>query len=185
MKDDIFITRGNIEILNQKKVVLFSSKDTPPQIYSSIELLFDTLRKMDLAIAGGWQAPFEKKLFKKIKASDRANYIHYLAKDLNQVSLNESQEYLVNNDKLLLIAADIKQTRIDKSLVKERDELIFSQNNRIIFLYISEGGRLEEYFKQLNVMQYQIYVLDHPLNKHLITKDVIALNQENVDLLVL
>ncbi len=184
MKKAVFVTRGNIEILNQKKAALFASKDAPQEVYPDIEALFSRLQRMDIAVAGGWQAPFEKKLYKNIKMNDRANFIFYLAKDINRLRLNRNEERLLEKGKLLFISPDIKAKRISKSLVTERDELLFAQNNKIVFLYISKGGRLEEYYKQLNPQVFQIYILDHPLNQRLITKNVSALNIDNADILL-
>jgi len=180
MKNDIFITSGNIEILNQKKIAIFSSKLTPKELYTSIESIFKKLQNQNIAIASGWQAPLEKNLFKTIDPGDRANYIYYLAKDLNQTKINKVEENLLNQNKLLLISPNLQEVRITKSLVTERDELLFSQNNKILFFYISAGGRLEGYFNKLIEKQYQIYIFDHPLNYRFFTKDVTSVNEDNI-----
>jgi hypothetical protein len=183
MNKNIFMTRGNIEILNQKKVALFTSRDTPQDLFPHIEALFNILRKMGAAVAGGWQAPFEKKMYKDIRPTDKSNYIYYLAKDINQLRLSQSEENLVNNAKLLFVAPNFKGKRISKSLVTARDELLFAQNNKILFFYISRGGRLEEYYKQLNPQVFQIYILDHPVNRHFFANDVTAVNEDNINII--
>ncbi len=184
MTRDVFITRGNIEILNQKKAALFTSKDTPAEIYAHIDALFGKLKNMDMAVCGGWQAPFERKLYKNIALNDKANYIYYLAKDINLLKLTTKEEAMVSSGKLLFIAPNIKGSRISAPLVTARDELLFAQNNKIVFFYISKGGRLEKYFRQLNPQQFQLFILDHPLNKNFITADVIALNEDNITALL-
>ena len=178
---DIFMTRGSIEILNQKKVALFTSKNTPQELYPYIDTLFKRLRNIDAAISSGWQAPFEKKMYKNIRITDKSNYIYYLAKDINQLKLRQSEEEMVNSEKLLFVAPNLKGNRINRSFVTARDELLFAQNNKILFFYISKGGRLEEYYKQLNPQVFQLYILDHPLNRHFFMNDVTAVNEDNVD----
>ena len=181
MKADIFITRGNIEILNQRKIAIFSSKLTPKELYTSIESIFKKLQNRNIAIASGWQAPLEKNLLKKIDPGDKANYIYYLAKDLNQKKISKVEENLITQNKLLLISPNLQEVRITKSLVTERDELLFAQNNKILFFYMSEGGRLEGYYNKLIEKQYQIYILDHPLNKPFFTNDTIPVNGDNIN----
>ncbi len=183
MKADIFITRGNIEILNQRKIAIFSSKLTPKELYTSIESIFQKLRNQNIAIASGWQAPLEKNLFKKIDHGDKANYIYYLAKDLNQKKFDKMEDDLVAQNKLLFLSPNLQKNRITKSLVTERDELLFSQNNKVLFFYISDGGRLEGYFNKLSEQHYQIYILDHPLNQRFFTKDVIPVDEENINII--
>jgi hypothetical protein len=140
---------------------------------------------MELTLAGGWQAPAEKKMFKMAETDDKANYIYYFAKNLNDANFTKKEEQLIDADKLLIIAPNLKEKRITKSLVTARDELLFKQNNKILFFYISEGGRLEGYLNQLDTKKYQLYLLDHPLNRHRFSKDIIALNHDNIAMLAL
>ncbi len=180
-KSTVFETRGNVELLSQLKVALFASKETPKTLYADALALFQSLQNMPLALAGGWHAPLEKFLFKNILLRCQANFIQYLARDINRIKPGAGQAELLKNEKLLLISPDIRQVRPSESLVKKRDSLLFSQISKILFLHISPGGRLEKYFNQLNPAEYHLYILDHPLNKPFFRQDVLRINAENAE----
>lgn len=183
-KNIIFETRGNVELLSQTRVALFSSKDGPKEIYPLAEETFDRLLRLSLSLAGGWQAPLEKHLLKRAGNSCSANFICYLAKDINAAPVSDWQQAMLDENKLLLISPDIKQPRASVTLVEKRDALLFSQIKKIFFLHISKNGRLEKYFNELSRRRYQLYLLDHPLNAEFVTPDVILICPENVNVLI-
>ncbi|MBD3225155.1 MAG: hypothetical protein GF313_10530 [Caldithrix sp.] len=174
-----FATRGNVELLSQKKLAVFTSKNTPKTLYPFAERIFSILCRQELALAGGWQSPLEKRLFRQIPPSPRTHCIHYLAKDINSVYLTKEQNYLLEENRLLVIAPHTKQQRISRQTIEQRDSLIFSQIKNILFLYIRTDGRLNRYFVQLLQMQYNLFVLDHPLNDSYLLDDIVALGEDN------
>lgn len=178
-KKSVFETKGNVELLSQVKVGLFASRSAPKEIFPQALDLYNKLLNMPISIAGGWQAPLEKYLFKHARRSARANFIQYLAKNINNIKLISLQQELLDEKKLLLISPGICQDRASKSEIDKRDALIFSQIKKILFFYIEPKGRLEKHFNQLSSMRYQIYMLDHPLNKVFHSDDVIAINPDN------
>ncbi len=175
-----FETSGNVELLSQQKIALYASKDAPKALYPQALRTFQKLSQMPVSVAGGWQAPLEKYLFRNISMKAKANYIFYLARNINYVQPNEKQQRLLETGKLLFISTGTKQQRISQNTTKERDALLFAQIKKIFFLYINRGGRLERYFNQLSELRYQLFVLDHSLNAEFITEDVIAVSEDNV-----
>lgn len=181
----IFETLGNVELLSQNRVAVFASKSTPREMYPAAEQLIDSIIPLPLALAGGWQAPLEKELLKKITlAKANANIIHYLAKNINTIQPDTVQQRLIKENRLLLISPGINEARPSAKQINRRDELLFSQINKIIFIYISNGGRLQEYFERLIASSYQVFLFDHPLNKNFFNKDVVLLNPDNCGILV-
>jgi hypothetical protein len=175
-----FETHGNIELLSQKIVAVFSSKDTPKEIYPSAEQLFEKMTDMPISMAGGWQAPLEKKLLETAHPAMKANIIYYTAKDLSQVKMGKSLELLDNEKKLLLVSAQSRQIRATKSDVDKRDALLFNQISQVLFLYISPNGRLEKYYNTLQESNFSLFVLDHPLNEHILISGCPAINSDNL-----
>ncbi|NOX89996.1 MAG: hypothetical protein GXO77_13330 [Calditrichaeota bacterium] len=180
----VFTSRGNIELLSQKKIALFASREVPREIYGSAVDFFNVLIDLPICIAGGWQSPLEKTLYKHIKPAQKANIIHYFAREINGVRLTQIQQHLLNEKKLLMIAPETTSLRPSQNLIKKRDELIFSQTKQICFLYIRPGGRLESYFNLLDQTSHSVYFLDHPLNRIFLTSNVVELNPENIELIL-
>ncbi len=181
----LFETLGNAELLTQNRVAVFSSQSVPKKIEPDATRLFHELTNLPVAIAGGWQAPLENKLFRaEARLNAKANFIHYLAKDINTFQPNELQQKLLDAGKLLIIAPGLNQTRPTKKQVNQRDNLLFSQINKILFLYISKGGRLENYLNTLSGHNYQIFILDHPANQNCFPDDVVRINTDNAALIL-
>lgn len=184
-RKNIFQTLGNVELLSQKKVAVFSSKNASEELNPIVNGILDKLFQLPLALAGGWQSPLEKSVYQKFNEKCTANIIHYIARDINQFQPSEIQQKLIYQNKLLIIAPELKENRASASAVDKRDRLIFSQNKKILFLYIEPKGRLEKYFKELSQLNFQLYILDHPTNKAYFHDDIIRLNEDSADSLLL
>ena len=181
----LFETKGNIEFLSQNRLALFASRQTSSELDKISIDIFNRMRNLPLSLAGGWQASLEKKLFKLTKADDRANYIFYLNKNINTTVLSEQQELLLKEDKLLLISPGLRSERPSGSDVTKRDDLIFSQINKILFLTIRRGGLLETYFNNLLLKRYQVFLLNHPDNSYFLQADAVtAFDEDNLDIIL-
>jgi hypothetical protein len=160
----VFESLGNIELLSQKNLAVFSSRITTKRLDEEATLLFNSLRSLPLSIAGGWQAPLEKKLIDKVSVNDAANFVYYLNKDINQFPLKKNLQQLLKEKKLLLVSPELRNLRANTKDVQKRDELLFAQIKNILFLHIHAGGLLENYFYDLSEKNYQVFLLNHPDN---------------------
>ncbi len=179
-----FESTGNIELLSQKIITVFSSKDTPQEIYPAAEKLFEKLKDNHVSIASGWQAPLEKKLLESTYPEMVANIIYYTAKDLSQISLLPGLKRLDDKKKLLVISAQSRQKRATKNDIDKRDELLFKQVSQVIFLYISPDGRLEKYFNRLQEASFPIFVLQHSLNERFLVSGCPSIDDSNLHELI-
>ncbi len=185
LKHLIFKTIGNVELLSRNKLAVFSSRKTPKAINSAAQALFKTLVQMPLSLAGGWQAPLEKNLFNDFaQSSTKAHFIYYLAKDISTFKPNPLQAGLIKENRLLAIAPGLSQNRPTRKQVDARDQLLFEQVPKALFLFIEKGGRLEKYLVGLSARNYPLYILDHPLNEKYFGEDIIPVNEENAALLL-
>ncbi len=179
----VFTSRGNIEILSQNKIALFASRQTPKQMYGDILNFFKQLINLPIGLASGWQSLIEKQLYKEMNPVQKANVIHYFAREISQLQLSIFQQHLLGNQKLLMIAPETTSKRPNKLLIKKRDQLIFAQNKKVCFLYIQPGAKLEDYFNELHHSGHSIYLLDHELNRTFISANVVLLNKDNLEIL--
>jgi hypothetical protein len=175
-----FESRGNIELLSQKIVAVFSSKNTPPEIYPAAEKLFEKMIDSPLSLASGWQAPLEKKLLGLTHSTMKANIVYYTAKDLSQIKLSPALIDLEREKKLLIVSAQSRQTRPTKSDINKRDALLFKQVSHVLFFYINPGGRLEEYFNHLQEAAFPVFILQHPLNERFLVSGCSVLDEDNL-----
>ena len=173
-----FESKGNVELLSQKTLAIFSSKNTPQEIFNSAKKLFVSLCKMPLSLASGWQAPLEKHLLGLTSPVMAANIIYYSAKDINELNFIKLHE-LEQENKILYISAQSRKNRVSKEDIDKRDELMLSKVDAILFLYIEPKGRLEKYFDFLCLEDFSIFVLDHELNKAFVNAGAPSLNHEN------
>jgi len=179
-----FESKGNIELLSQDTLAVFASKNTSQEIYQPAKELFLTLCKLSVSLCGGWQAPLEKQLINLSYPEMTANILYYSAKDIGQINQDKKLKALDMFGKLLLISAESRANRVSKNDIDKRDELLFSQVDKVLFLFIEPGGRLEKYYNQLVEKNFPIFVLDHDLNRSFIGPRSMALNTENVDVLL-
>lgn len=173
-----FESRGNVEILSQKILAVFSSINTPEEIYQPAEEIFKKLCDLPISLAGGWQAPLEKQLLDLTSSEMAANIIYYSAKNISRLRMPELKGFEETN-KILYISARSRKDRISKEDVDKRDELLFSQVGAVLFLFIAPKGRLEHYFDFLILQDFPVYMLEHKFNKAFINAGAISLNSEN------
>lgn len=180
----VFETIGNIELLSHKRLAIFCSQSFPQIAEQAALDLIEAIGQLPLVFCGGWQAPFEKKLYKQFSQFNNTTYfIHYLASDINHYKLFPSEQMLLDENRLLLIAPRLNYKRADAKQVAMRDRLLFEQNNKVLFLGLSVGGRLESYIKELSSANYQLFILDHPINEKWFAEDLIPLDPQNIELL--
>jgi len=179
-----FESKGNIELLSQSTVAVFASKNAPEDLYLPASELFLALCKLPLSLCGGWQAPLEKRLLNLAYPEMTANILYYSARDIGQISPGEKLKALDIFGKLLLISAESRTNRASSNDIDKRDALLFKHVDKVLFIYIERGGRLEEYYNQLLGRDFPVFIFDHEHNKSFNSPGSIALNTENIDLLL-
>lgn len=181
----VFETIGNIELLSHNRIAIFCSKTFPLEAEDAAMDLVNGLSRLSLVFCGGWQAPFEKRVYRQLNRDNTSvKLIHYLAKDINTHKLSFEQQHAITRKRLLLIAPELAYGRANAKQVSARDQLIFDQNKKILFFNLADGGRLEGYLKELSASHYQLFILDHPTNYKWYGDDLIPLNPDNLDLLL-
>lgn len=175
-----FNSNGNIEILSQRVIALFASREAPQSIVEDATIFFKKLCAAPVAIAGAWHAPLEKSLLKNTDPKMAANIIMYNAHEIKPVKENSNLEQLKTQNKLLLISQS-HTSRASKTEVRKRDQLIFKHAHHIVFLYIRQGGRLEEYFTTLYSAGYPVSVLNNTVNQPFLVSDTVVVDSENID----
>jgi len=179
-----FESLGNIELLSQSTLSVFASKNSPLEIYPLALDLFLSLCKLPLSISSGWQAPLEKKLLNLTYPEMTANIIYYSAKDISKTRQDRKLKDLDIFGKLLLISAESRSDRATKSDVDKRDALLFQQTEKVFFVYIDSGGRLEKYYNQFLEKDFPVYILDHELNRSFIGPGSVAVSPDNIDIIL-
>jgi len=179
-----FESKGNIELLSQATLGVFASQKTPTDIYPSAKQLFLSLCRIPLSLSGGWQAPLEKQLLQLAYPEMTASILYYSAKDLARITLSDHLNTLDMFGKLLLISAESKTPRATQSDVDKRDALLFTQTDKILFLHIEHGGRLEKYYNQLLDKDFPVFILDHQLNQKFFSRGSVVINNDNCDSLL-
>ena len=180
-----FETLGNVELLSRKKVALFTSQNVPDELKLDAHGLFQRLIQHPLSVAGGWQAPLEKELLHAFnEQNSKAAILYYLAKDINKFKPNALQSHLIKEERMLVVAPALHGERPTKKQVSFRDNLIFEQINKILFMAISAGGRLEAYLNTLSKRNYELFILDHPQNHTYFGNDLVPVNAENIEILL-
>lgn len=181
----IFETLGNVELLSQARLAIFASRQSSVSVSEEALKLVDRLLTLPIALAGGWQAPLERQIFRQLAtASNSINCIYYLAKNINIFKPDKLQQHLLDSNRLLIIAPQTRASRPAKPFIKQRDNLLFEQNKRICFLSIRAGGRLAGYVEWLSAHKYSLFLLDHPDNSAFDGPDLVKICAANAEQLL-
>ncbi len=181
----VFHSKGNIELLSQNKLAVFASRETPQELFEPALAFFSELLKLHISLAGGWQSNLEKQLLTLFNPRATANLIQYHAREINHLKLEGWQQALLNENKLLIISPETSQQRPNQGLVHKRDTLIFNHCQKVLFLYIHPGGRLQAYFDQLLKSRHQLFLFEHPANEKHLSSNVVFLNADNLEPLLI
>ncbi len=184
MQSMIFETRGNVELLSANRFAVFASRTCPDDLVQAGVNLFDALKAFPFCVVGGWQAKAEKQILNFILERTNASVIHYLAKNLSTFTPNAGQQRYLDKKRLLFVAPPLHQPRPSRKEITLRDQLLFSQTRKLVFLYIQPGGRLETYCNFLSAGDYTLFILDHPLNAPFFNSGFIKINPDNAELLL-
>jgi hypothetical protein len=163
----VFNTRGNVELLSCRRLLVMASRQAPDDLLTEAQSFFEQLTHLDITLCGGWQAPLEKALLAKYNPHLPAGIIYYLARDINHFQPPRPLELLLEAGKILFAAPELSGLRIGRSQVKKRDALMLAQNNNILFIYLRPAGLLEKNLQYCLERNYNIFIFDHPANRHI------------------
>jgi len=173
----VFNTLGNVELLSHKRLLIMASRQAPDDLKQNALSFFDQILSLDLTLCGGWQAPLEKALLTRFEQRLPAGLIYYLARDINQFQPGKKLQPLFEAGKVLFAAPELSGVRVGRQQVKKRDTLMLSQNNNILFVYLRPAGHLEKTLQYCLDRQYNIFIFDHPANRHISGEQINRVSQ--------
>ncbi|MCH7731770.1 MAG: hypothetical protein IIB44_04530 [Candidatus Marinimicrobia bacterium] len=174
---------GNEQLLEQKPLALYCSRQIPLSVYQPALELVQNLMAQQITLAGGWQSSLEKEALKLRKPGSSSNIIYFLAKGIQSFKVHQSLRSDLDKGKVLIVSLWMHKERIDKQKVKDRDNLILDKLERFLFLHIGEGGNLEELFYRCLSLDKEIYILDHFSNHKWFNPELTPISEKDVEML--
>lgn len=171
---------GNEQLLEQKPLAIYCSREIPLSIYQPAIEFTQLMMSQPITLAGGWQSTLEKEALKLRKQGAPSNIIYFLAKGIQSFKVPQSLRSDLDKGKVLIVSLWMHKERINKQKVKDRDNLILDKLERFLFLHIGEGGNLEELFYRCLSSEKEVYLFDHAANHSWFNQEVVPVSKENI-----
>lgn len=175
---------GSDQILTLPKVAVHVSRSAPETVLEKGKLLFAKLLGMDIAIGGGWQSKAEKTLQRMFTAEKPAHLIIFIAKSFAAYKVPTQLKTAFSAGKIAIIEPALEKPRLELEGVDIRDQVSDDLIEHHLFIYIHPGGRLEDKFRKLLKAGKEVFVLNHPLNRHFFTEGTTLIDEHTLDRLV-
>ena len=160
-----FHSRGNIELLSQRIVAVYGSREAPSVLEGDVALAARNMAMEEMTVAGGWQSRLEKCFLSSFVRVGRGYLISYAARKLEDRALSPAMNRMLDEKRLLQVAPDVATIRPTVKTVARRDALLLEQCHVVLFLYLAPGGQLAMLFEYLLAKGFPVYVLDHAFHR--------------------
>lgn len=158
---------GNINLLQRRKIALFSSVKCPGKIILETYDLMQKLKFGDKAVISGFHSPMEKECL-YILLRGRAPVILVPARSLKKYRVLKEFKKAVETERMLIVSPFTDSIiRDTKESAEKRNRFIAEIADEILFAYAAPGSKTEELAKEAVKMHKPIYTFDTKYNENL------------------
>ena len=152
-------TTGNLAILSEHKLALFSSVDCPPDVAESARNAIHNLTNTERAFISGFHSPVEKDCLRMFLESEK-NVIISVAHSLEQMRVPTEWYDSLDKGRLLIVSRFERTRRADKHTTRQRNELVAALANEVLIFHASPGGAIARVADLINCWQIPMRKLD-------------------------
>ncbi len=150
---------GNIEILSDEKIGFFcSSKASGAAILKVFERA-NLWRKERTTIIGGFHSPLEREVL-EILLKGKGRIIISPARSLETMRLPQDWLKAIKENRLLIISPFQSVPRVSRMTAAKRNQFVVQIADRIVFGYVSDGGKVEKLQQELVQINKVFEILD-------------------------
>lgn len=176
---DGYFQSGNVSLLNEAPIAIYSSQKIPLSIYQEAIELIARLSNKGVVLAGGWQSPLERKMLKVVTQVEQGKVIYFLAKGIKYFNPWKYLRPLIQSQRLLVVSPFENEERITSEMVKERDELILRLIDTFLFIFVNPSGKTPRFVENCLKNNKRVYFVDHPQNKDVLQEGIGLLSKYN------
>jgi len=160
---------GNHEILQSKKLALFCSRRCPGNLILKACDLAHSLRDAGITVISGFHTPVEKECL-RILLRGTQPIIICPARSIEGMRIPSEWKHPIKQERLLLLSPfEKKYRRMTAALAEQRNQLIASIADDILFIHASVGSQTESFANSLMEQGRSTFTLDTSDNCELIS----------------
>lgn len=159
---------GNTDLINNKKIAIFSSIKCPGEIIIQSYDFFKSLQQRDLAVIGGFHTPVEQEIL-TILLRKSCPIIICPARSLEKMRVKSEFKDSLEKGRLLFLSPFVNCHRPTTETALYRNQFVAALADRIIVAYAESGGKTEQLCRQALEWGKPVYALDSKYNESLIS----------------
>lgn len=159
---------GNLEILQQKMLAVFCSREYPPVLRKPALDLMEQLRERGTVVISGFHAELEQECL-AVLLKGRQPLVWCMARRLPYKRLTQEQRGAMAQGRLLIFSIfGNKVKRAAAQTARTRNEGAAALAEKILTLHAVPGGNTENLCRRIIGWPKPLFALDHPDNAHLL-----------------
>jgi predicted Rossmann fold nucleotide-binding protein DprA/Smf involved in DNA uptake len=163
---------GNIGILQNKTLAIFSSSKCPGKVILQTYDLMKNIREAGITVIGGFHSPMERECL-NILLKGKQQIIFCLARNIEGMRVKPEYKKPLEEGRLLILSPFTeKAKRISSDRALERNRFIAAIGDSIFIPYAAPNSKTEELCKELVAWNKPLYTLPSETSSNLIEMGV-------------
>jgi predicted Rossmann fold nucleotide-binding protein DprA/Smf involved in DNA uptake len=159
---------GNIDILQNKALALFSSSKCPGKVILQTYDLMKNIREAGITVIGGFHSPMERECL-NILLKGKQPIIFCPARSIDGMRIQPEYKKRLDEGRLLILSPFAeKATRISSERALERNRFIAAIGDSIFIPYAAPNSKTEQLCKELFAWNKPLYTLPGGTNSNLV-----------------
>jgi predicted Rossmann fold nucleotide-binding protein DprA/Smf involved in DNA uptake len=169
---------GNLDILKNKTLAVFSSVKCPGTIILKTYDLMKKLRESDITVISGFHSPMERECL-NILLKGKQPIILCPARSIKGMRLQAEYKEFINEKRLLLISPFAeKENRISSERSLKRNYFVAALSDSIFVPYALPSSKTERFCKELLTWNKPMYTFHTESNANLVALGIKPITQE-------
>lgn len=169
----------NINILNNRKVALFSSERCPASLIMVAQDMAYRLNDAGITVIQGGHSPVEKECLRVLLKGSQPIII-CPARSMEKMRIPKVWKEHIESGRLQIVSPFKNQHRVTANLAWERNLFMADLADEIIIIHASPDSKTMKLVNTIKTLGKQIYTVDDPANEPLLKMGVKALNLSEV-----
>lgn len=173
---EVIIAIGNLDILQNKPLAVFSSSKCPGKVILQTYGLMKNIREAGITVISGFHSPMEHECL-NVLLKGKQPVIFCPARGIDGIRIKAEFEKSIEEGRLLLISLfDDKVKRITSERALERNRFIAALSDSIFIPYADPNSKTEQLCKEVLSWEKPVYTLQTESNSNLIALGVKDIN---------